>query len=219
MNRKDCVFICQEDFYGKDYDFAILYPKEKKIILIQAKYKISSSNVTKRSQYSDTSSISIITNSIFQQLNINIEKIYLLYISSLEYNYSNRENVFKVLNSKEINCIFYSIMKDYFTSDFEKDLTQLLPTSSMQIYPNINNEYVQQNYSKRKRQEELIDSLMKLEQESKNENKFIKDESPDFFKKYVKLFWNIAVFVGFIQSEVFLFTVFSPFYQFQKIIL
>ena len=175
LKSKSCVFIFQEDFCGKDYDFAILYPIDKKIILIQAKYKITKSNVTKRSQYSDVSPVSIITNSISKELGITIEKIYLLYISSFEYNYSNKENVFKILNSKEINCIFYSVKNDYFTSDFENDLSMLLPTTSMEIYPNAN-EFVHQNFSKRKRQEELINSLMKLEQESKNDNEFIKNE-------------------------------------------
>ena len=208
LKSKNCVFICQKDFYGEDYDFAILYPKDKKIILIQAKYKISSSNVAKRSQYSDISSISIITNSIFKQLNINNEKIYILYISSLEYNYSNREKVFNVLNSKEINCIFYSIMKDYFTSDFEKDLSMILPTNSMQIYP-YTNEYVPQNYSKRKIQEELIDSLMKLEQELKNDNNFIKKEYKKFLNYLAKT--NIK---NELKSHLGNFEVFSNNYRF-----
>ena len=56
----------------------------------------------------------------------------------------------------------------------------ILPTNSMEIYPNAK-EYVQQNFSKRKRQEELIDSLMKLEQELKNDNEFIKNE----YKKFI----------------------------------
>jgi len=179
LKSKSCVFICQKDFCGEDYDFALLYPIDKKIILIQAKYKISNSNVTKRSQYSDISSVSIITNSISQKLDITIEKIYLLYISSIEYNYSYREKVFKILNSKEIICIFYSVKKDYFTSDFENDLSMLLPTTSMEIYPNAN-EFVQQNFSKRKRQDELIDSLMKLEQELENDNEFISNQYKQF---------------------------------------
>ena len=184
LKSKSCVFIYQKDFFSEDYDFAILYPIDKKIILIQAKYKISSSNVTKRSQYSDISSVSIITNSISQKLDIKIEKIYLLYISSFEYNYSNRERVFKILNSKEINCIFYSVKKDYFTSDFENDLSMILPIASMEIYPNAD-EYIQQNLSKRKRQDEFIDSLMKLDQELQNDNDFIKNEYKKFLN-YLK---------------------------------
>ena len=109
LKQKKCLFISQSKFFGKDYDFAVLYPETKTIILIQAKYKITSSNTHKKTEYSDLKNVSIITNSISQKLGIDIEIIYLLYISSLEYNYQRKNEVLKILNSKMINCIFYSI--------------------------------------------------------------------------------------------------------------
>ena len=47
LKEKSCVFISQSKFYDEDYDFGILYPKKKEIILIQAKYKITN-NITKK---------------------------------------------------------------------------------------------------------------------------------------------------------------------------
>ena len=151
LKNKNCIFIYQHNFFGENYDFAILYPKEEKIILIQAKYKLNSSNVTKRSSYSSVNSVSIITTKVSEKFGINIQTIYLLYISSIEYNYSNKDSVFKLLNSKQIICIFYSIMNDIFTSDFKNELSILLPTKSMEIFPDTK-EYTLNKFSKKKNQ-------------------------------------------------------------------
>ena len=87
--------------------------------------------------------ISNITNSISQKFGIKIEKIYLLYITSLEYNYQRKNEIHNILKSKKINCIFYSINEDYFTSDFENDLQIFFPTESTEIYQK-SNIYVEQ---------------------------------------------------------------------------
>ena len=74
LKEKSCVFISQPFFYDEDYDydFGILYPKEKNIILIKANYNITRSNSKKKSEYSNMDNISHITNSIRQKFGINI---------------------------------------------------------------------------------------------------------------------------------------------------
>ena len=182
LKQKKCVFISQSNFYGKDYDFAILYPNKKEIILIQAKYKITSDNTHKKSEYSNINNVSVITNSVNQKFGINIEKIYLLYLSSIEYNYQRKNNILKILNSKMINCIFYSINLDYFTSDFENNLSIFVPTESMEIYPK-SNVYIEQIFSKNRRTDELLFSLMINEQRLKNNDKLLLDE----YKKFLNI--------------------------------
>ena len=179
LKEKKCVFISQSNFYGQDYNFAVLYPIKKEIILIQAQYKITSDNTHKKSRYSDMINISVIYNSINQKLGIDIKKIYLLYMSSVEYNYQRKTDIDDILNSKMINCIFYSINLDYFTSDFENNLSIINPTESMEIYPNPN-VYINQIFSKNRRTDELLFSLMISEQQLKNNDKFLLNEYKKF---------------------------------------
>ena len=179
LKEKSCVFISQSNFYGEEYDFGILYPKEKEIILIQAKYKLTSNNTKKKSEFTSMENISNITNSISQKIGIIIEKIYLLYISSVEYNYQRKNEIHNILKSKQINCIFYSINEDYFTSDFENNLQIFLPTESMEIYPK-SNIYIEQIFSKKRRTDELLYSIMKSEQKSNYNNEFILKEYNKF---------------------------------------
>ena len=54
--------------------------------------------------------------------------MFLLYLSSVEYNYQRKDEVLKILKSKKINCLFYSINEEYFTYDFGNNLTIFLPT-------------------------------------------------------------------------------------------
>ena len=213
LKKKNCIFIYQKNFRGEDYDFAVLYPKEEKIILIQAKYKITTSNVKKRSEYADVTSVSKITNSISQNFGINIKTIYLLYLSSVEYNHSNKNNVFKLLNSKEIKCIFYSVMKDKFTSDFKNNLEVLFPTTSMEIYPNAN-EYVKYSYRKHKNSERFLESLVNLAHKSQNDNAFIKDQYKKFLEYLKKT--NIK---NELKSHLGEFEIFFDNYQFFPVIL
>ena len=126
LKEKSCIFISQTqtqaNFYEENYDFGILYPKKKEIILIQARYKITNNNTKAKNEYSNMDNIINITNSICQKFGIKIEKIYLLYITSLEYNFQRKNKIHNILKSKKLNCIFYSINEDYFTFDFENDL-------------------------------------------------------------------------------------------------
>lgn len=141
---------------------------------------MTSDNSDKKSDYSDPKKISIITNSISQLLGINIEKMFLLYLSSVEYNYQRKDEVLKILKSKKINCLFYSINEEYFTYDFGNNLTIFLPTESMEIYPE-SNIYVEQIFSKRRRTNELLLSIMMHEQKSKFDDGFITNE----YKKFI----------------------------------
>jgi len=176
LKEKSCVFISQSNFYAEEYDFGILFPKQKEIILIQAKYKLTNNNTKKKSEYTNMENIS---NSISQKFGFKIEKIYLLYISSLEYNYQRKNEILNILKSKQINCIFYSINEDYFTSDFENNLQIFLPTKSMEIYPE-SNIYVEQIFSKKRRTDELLLSIMKSEQKSNYNNAFMLNEYNKF---------------------------------------
>ena len=103
----------------------------------------------------------------------------MLYISCVEYNYQKKNEIHNILKSKKINCIFYSINEDYFTSDFENNLQILLPTESMEIYPE-SNIYVEQIFSTKRRTDELLLSIMKSEQKSNYNNEFILNEYKQF---------------------------------------
>ena len=81
-----------------------------------------------------------------------------------------------------INCIFYSINLDYFTSDFENNLSIFVPTESMEIYPK-SNVYIEQIFSKNRRTDELLFSLMINEQRLKNNDKLLLDE----YKKFLNI--------------------------------
>ena len=117
ISQKNCIFISQLITEGEDYDFAILYPKNGEIILIQSKYKLSNKNVKNINYY--ISKIGIIKDAL-ENLDIKVKKIYILYISSVEY---NTKNVFKILNNKNINCLFLNVKQNYFTSDFKNNIT------------------------------------------------------------------------------------------------
>ena len=181
LKNKNCIFIYPKNFKGEKYDFAVLYPKEEIIILIQAEYKLTKTNVKKRSEYADATSVNIITNSISKNYGINIQTIYLLYISSFEYNYSNKDDVFEILNSYQIKCIFYSIKEDTFTYDFKYIIDRLSISNSMEIYPDANY-YWKYDYIKQNNPEELLESLVNLDQQIQNDNAFIKGQ----YKKFLE---------------------------------
>ena len=75
----------------------------------------------------------------------------MLYISSAEYSYQRKNKIQKILKSKQINCIFYSINEEYFTSDFENKIKIFLPIESMEICPT-SDIYVEQILVKKEEQ-------------------------------------------------------------------
>ena len=131
--NKNCILITQNNFYGEDYDFGVIYPKDKKLILIQAKYRLEASNVYNKTYYSAISKISSVTDPVKKNLKIDLEKIYILYISTVEYN--NRYS-FEILNKNKINCLFYNVTNDYFTTNFKDKIFNFIPSESCEIYPN-----------------------------------------------------------------------------------
>ena len=190
IKDKNCIFISQENQSGKDYDFAILKPKINTIILLQAKYKISSDNINSKSYYSSQKKTNIIRSVIKKEFQISIDKIYLLYISSFEFN-DKPEKAFKILNLNRINCIFYNMTNDYFTSNFKTILNKIELNPSFEIFPDDKN-YTEYSYIKSRRIEQMTSSYIKEEQDNyvkslEKSNKvkediFLKEEYESFLK-------------------------------------
>jgi len=182
LKTKNSIYIFQSIYRGEDYDAAILYPKKKEIILIQAKYKITSSNIKFKSYY-DLNKVSIITDIVNKKFKISLDKIYILYISSVDYNYSNRNTVQNLLNSHRINCIFYSIKEDYFTSNFKNILSNnFVPDQSMEIYPTAD-KYIEQDLKKKNNIENELFFFVK--NNNNIENNFIIGQYNEF-KKFLE---------------------------------
>ena len=187
LKTKNNVFIWQSDSSGEDYDYCILSPIKKEIILFQAKYKITEENIKSKAYYSAQEKVSIITNIISKKFGISLEKIYLLYISTYEYNYKDRTKVFKMLNSKSINCLFYKLTEESFTYNFEDILYEYNVSESNQIYP-INNKYDAQYFSKKKKLDNILFSIMKAEEKK---NKYYEENEYENFIRYLQKKTNI----------------------------
>ena len=161
IKKKNCIFIFQEDNNEEDYDFAILYPQSKEIILMQSKYKLQYKEVKHITYFSSKNKVKIIKDTL-KKFNINIEKIYVLYVSSVEHN--EKDNAFNILNNRKVNCLFYNITSDFFTSNYKNNITDYKSLST-QIYPKVE-EYISQNFVKRKRfNQSLITTLKRIQNE------------------------------------------------------
>ena len=75
---------------------------------------------------------------------ITLKAIYLLYISSFEYNFNRQEEVFETLKNNEINCLFYNVKKNYFTFNFieKKYDFELNDNEAYKIYPYSNKNFI-----------------------------------------------------------------------------
>ena len=178
--NKNCILITQNNFYGEDYDFGVIYPKDKKLILIKAKYKLEASNVYHKSYYSSIPKISSVTDPVKKNLKIDLEKIYILYISTVEYN--NRYS-FEILNKNKINCLFYNVTNDYFTINFKDKIFNFIPSESCEIYPN-SEQFFPQIYSKIDRLNEIVDSMGNLIKEEKPIN-ISNQANLDMYNKFI----------------------------------
>ena len=176
LQKKNCIFIWQTQQSGEYYDFAFLYPKINEIILAQAKYKITYDNVKEISFYSNREKVKTILNAL-EKLEIKVNKIFILYLSSVEF---NTKEAFKVLEKKKINCLFYNITKNIFTSNFKND-TKDFKSLSSEIYPKVK-EYKAQYYEKSKRFEQvLLPAIKRIQKERKKENEGkLKEEYTNF---------------------------------------
>ena len=114
LNKK-VIFINQNKSNGELFDFAIYQVKEENLILFQAKYNITSENIKHRDKYIEPSIK--ISNLFKEKFGIELKNIYLLYITSYEYNIGN-SNIINILTKNKINCLFYSVQNNIFSFDF-----------------------------------------------------------------------------------------------------
>ena len=118
FKNKDVILINQEIKNAELYDFALYKVKENNLILFQSKYIISDKNVLPKNDYIESSKkIKELFKKIFD---IELKGVYLLYVSSFEYNQNNKK-CSTILKNKELNCIFYSTQeKDFFINNVYK---------------------------------------------------------------------------------------------------
>ena len=112
---KNVIFINQKIIDGEPFDFAIYKVKENNLILFKTKYIISSKDIKHRKDYIESSEN--ISDLFLKKFNIKIDNIYLLYITSYEYNINNNQLI-DILCENELNCLFYSVQKYTFSFIF-----------------------------------------------------------------------------------------------------
>ena len=134
LSSKNSVFIDQRNTSGLDYDFAIYKPQTKKLLLFQSKYIIDSGNVREEKSYYANSAKSI-KKSFNKIVNNGINEIYILFISSIYYNYDRRDSAINILRKRKLNCIFYSLRKDLFYFNFKDDIRELELLDSYKLIP------------------------------------------------------------------------------------
>ena len=130
---KKSILFAQLKRNAKSFDFCIYRPVNNIIILLQSKYLIDNNNTQKISFYE--SSVKKVKKAFETKFNVNINRIYLFYISSYEYNINRTKEILKCLNLKQINCIFFNVKEHAFSLDFQNICTEIpLPDSSI-VYP------------------------------------------------------------------------------------
>ena len=134
FKNKNAIFIDQKKIIGKIYDFAIYKAKDKQLILIQCKYIINNDSVTVGKSYYKKSAIRALNafNNITKE---DVKNVYLLFISSMEYNNNNRNRAVNILENKRINCLFFSVNDRYFTDNFLNKTYEIIGTDSNMIIP------------------------------------------------------------------------------------
>ena len=133
IKSKKNIFIDQKE-NGEDYDFAIYKQNSKQLLLFQAKYIINSGTVVKKKSLYDKSAKDLLE-AFNKLINENISEVYLLFISSIYYNYDNRKNVIRILSNKRINCIFYSLKKNLFYLNFKDTILDIELVNSYMLVP------------------------------------------------------------------------------------
>ena len=133
IERKKNILITQKIQGGKDYDFAIYMPQQHELLLIQSKYQIENKLIKHKKEYINSSQETI--NNFNKTFDYKIEKVYLLYISSEEYNIQRKKSVKNILGKNEINCLFYSVSHDSFSFDFENEIKNLECDDSFMMLP------------------------------------------------------------------------------------
>ena len=137
LEGKKNILITQKNKGGQDYDFAIYMAENCQLMLIQSKYQIEHKLIKNRKEYEETSKLSLENfNKAFKK---KIEKVYLIYISSEEYNKKRKAKVKGLLDKNKINCLFYSVSYDTFSFDFENKIENLECDESFMILPEFKN--------------------------------------------------------------------------------
>ena len=129
------ILITQKNRIGQDYDFAIYMTNLNQLLLIQSKYQIDYSLIKHKVKYINSSKEALKNFNI--SFNENINKVYLLYISSEEYNIDRKKTVKNILDNYKINCLFYSVSRGVFSFDFENLIRNLECDDSFMILPEI----------------------------------------------------------------------------------
>ena len=137
ISTKKNIFIDQQRREGEDYNFAIYRPQSKQLLLFQAKYIINKGNVDKKKSLYETTAKKVLEpfNKLTKET---IGEIYLLFISGIYYNYKNRKDVINILTKQRINCIFYSLKKDFFYFNFKDIVTDIKLENSYMLIPSSN---------------------------------------------------------------------------------
>jgi hypothetical protein len=152
---------------GKDYDFAIYKPEENNLLLFQSKYQIEHKLIKEKVKYLQ-SGLEVLNNFKKAFKNKSIKNVFLLYISSEEFNTNRRATVHNLLKNNQINCLFYSVKNNSFSYDFKEKINDLACEDSFMLLPNIG-------------QYEIKDILPIKKKLSKNKNTEI-----TFLKKKIK---------------------------------
>ena len=93
----------------KSFDLCIYRPVNNTIILLQSKYLIDNNNTQKISFYE--SDVKKVKKAFETKFNVNINRIYLFYISSYEYNINRTKEILKCLNLKKL-IVFFLMLKN-----------------------------------------------------------------------------------------------------------
>ena len=192
---KKCVFFSQKTSGGRDYDFAIYYPKDHKLLLMQSKYKIEHNLIKSKNEYVETAKIAL-NNFIKSFKDNHIVNVYLLYISSIDYNENQKNNVNSILEKNQINCIFYSVKHNFFSFNMEKIIENIGLDDSFMILPKIN-EYESQNFTINIRDKKFTSKKLLIGR--KTERKYNKEE---ILKNLIKIINKKNINFNFLFGEI-----------------
>jgi len=163
-NKKN-ILIVQTKNNGKLLDFVIYRPETQIAFFIQVKYKITNSlEYNKNTYYKEAKNFISKFRKVFK---VELKNIYLLYFSSIKYNIDRKEEVFEILERKQIKCLFYSVNTKNFYFNFLKgsNVFQLEENNSYRIYPRKYGNYEKRN---------IIIPLIR-QSEYKKDYKFVED--------------------------------------------
>ena len=185
IKGKKNILITQKNDQGKDYDFAIYKPETHQLLLLQSKYQIDNNLINNKNTYKDSSRV--VLNNLNRFIGGNeIEKVYLLYISSEEYNINRKMTVKNLLIKNQINCLFYSVEDENFSFDFEEKIDEIKCDDSFMILPDIKDYVAQDIKAEKKKSKKAPNSEDKIVFLKKKKKKsYNKDKIYESLKNYI----------------------------------